>query len=112
MHATAGPYRDNEGGGNAASILQGGSEVTPLSQRLEAAACGIVELAHARAQDPARAHAVHESDCVRVDGQRDHTVQNAGYRQAELEAAAAAIGRLHSHALALYVCNAALTVHA
>lgn len=110
-HATQGPHRDNEGGGNAAGILQGGGEVTPLSQRLEAAACGVVELAHARAQDPAGAHIIHERDCVRVDCQRDHTVQNAGHRQAELEAAAFAIRRLHPHALAFHLCNATLTVH-
>ena len=96
------PHRDDEGCGDAAGILHSGGEVTALSQRLEAAAGGVVELAHLRAQDLAGAHVVHQRDRVRIHRQRDHAVQDAGDRQAKFQAAAAAVGRLFTsmHCLA------------
>ena len=91
-----GADRDDEGRGNAAGVLHGGGEVTPLSQRLEAAAGGVVELAHLRAQDLAGAHVVDQHDRVRVHCERHNAVENARDRQGESQAAAAAIGRLHT----------------
>ena len=87
-------HRDDEAGGDAAGILHGGGEVTALSQRLEASAGGIVELAHDRAQDLAGAHVVHKRDRIRVHRQSDHAVQDARDWQRKLQAAAAAVRRL------------------